>query len=168
MPGVRSSRLRDRQKEEREILVKKAFVEDIIHENTHLTSLLQKNSSYRAVSWDLEMLPFSPGGSDLVNGVIDMSRPKKSISSETTHKHELSNQDLYLEYVDDADLSSEFQVDSGALPCVACGLLGFPFMSVVQPSKKALEGILHARPTECNSSLLSNRMVDVSVSGNHS
>ncbi|XP_017247322.1 lysine-specific demethylase ELF6 [Daucus carota subsp. sativus] len=164
MPGVRSSRLRDRQKEEREILVKKAFVEDIIHENTHLTSLLQKNSSYRAVSWDLEMLPFSPGGSDLVNGVIDMSRPKKSISSETTHKHELSNQDLYLEYVDDADLSSEFQVDSGALPCVACGLLGFPFMSVVQPSKKALEGILHARPTECNSSLLSNRMVDVSVS----
>lgn len=165
MAGVRSSRLRDRQKEEREILVKKAFVEDIINENTKLTLLLQKNSSYRAVLWDLEMLPFSPGGSDLVNSITDMSRPKKNISTETNHKHELSKQDWYSELVDDADLSSEFQVDSGALPCVACGLLGFPFMSVLQPSKKALEGILSAHPVVSNSSLFFNRMVDVSVSG---
>lgn len=162
MAGVRSSRLRDRQKEEREILVKKAFVEDIINENTKLTLLLQKNSSYRAVLWDLEMLPFAPGGSDLVNSSTDMSRPRKNISTETNHKHEISKQYLYSEYVDDADLSSEFQVDSGALPCVACGLLGFPFMSVLQPSKKALEGFLSAH----NSSLFFNRMVDVSVSGN--
>ncbi|KAL8093246.1 lysine-specific demethylase ELF6 isoform X2 [Apium graveolens] len=158
--GVRSSRLRDRQKEEREILVKKAFVEDIINENTKLAVLLQKNSSYRAVLWDLEMLAFSPGGSDLVNSITDMSRLKKNISTETNHKH-----DLYSEYENDADLSSEFQVDSGALPCVACGLLGFPFMSVLQPSKKALEGILSAHPAMSNSSLFFNRMVDVSVSG---
>lgn len=161
MAGVRSSRLRDRQKEEREILVKKAFVEDIINENTKLTLLLQKNSSYRAVLWDLEMLPFSPGGSDLVNSITDMSRPKKNILTETNHKH-----DLYSEYADDADLSSEFQVDSGPLPCVACGLLGFPFMSVLQPSKRALEGILSAHPAVSNSSLFFNRMVDVSISGN--
>ncbi|KAK1355478.1 Lysine-specific demethylase se14 [Heracleum sosnowskyi] len=165
MAGVRSSRLRDRQKEEREVLVKKAFVEDIINENAKLTLLLQKNSSYRAVLWDLEMLPYSPGGSDLVNSITDMSRPKKNISTETNHKHELSKQDLYSECVDDADLSSEFQVDSGALPCVACGLLGFPFMSVLQPSKKALEGILSAHPVVSNSSLFFNPMVDVSVSG---
>lgn len=166
MAGVRSSRLRDRQKEEREILVKKAFVEDIINENTKLTFLLQKNPSHRVVLWDLEMLPFSPGGFDLVNSIIDMSRPKKNISTGTNHKHELSKQDLYLKYVDDADLSSELQVDSGALPCVACGLLGFPFMSVIRPSKKALEGILSAHLVESNSSLFFSRMDDDSVSGN--
>lgn len=164
MAGVRSSRLRNRQKEEREILVKKAFVEDIINENTKLTFLLQKNPSYRAVLWDLEKLPFSPGGSDLVNSIIDMSRPKKNILTETNHKQKLSKQDLYLDYVDDADLSSDLQVESGALPCVACGLLGFPFMSVVRPSKKALEGILSAHPVEPNSTLFFNRMDDDSVS----
>jgi hypothetical protein len=41
--------------------------------------------------------------------------------------------DLYME----DDLSCDFQVDSGTLACVACGILGFPFMSVVQPSERA-------------------------------
>ncbi|KAL8131625.1 hypothetical protein AgCh_007536 [Apium graveolens] len=103
------------------------------------------------------MLAFSP---DLVNSITHMSRLKKNISTETNHEH-----DLYSEYVNDADLSSEFQVDYGALPCVACGLLGFPFMYVLRPSKKALEGILSAHPAVSNSSLFFNRMVDVSVLG---
>lgn len=42
--------------------------------------------------------------------------------------------DLYME---GNDLSCDFQVDSGTLACVACGILGFPFMSVVQPREKA-------------------------------
>jgi hypothetical protein len=60
--------------------------------------------------------------------------------------HEMS---LYMETLDDLylggdDLSCDFQVDSGTLACVACGILGFPFMCVIQPSEKASMELLPA------------------------
>jgi hypothetical protein len=34
------------------------------------------------------------------------------------------------------------RVDSGSLTCVACGILGYPFMAILQPSEEALMQIL--------------------------
>lgn len=145
LPGARSSRLKDRQKEERELSVKKAFIEDILKENHLLTILLQKNPSYRVVLWDVDLLPASSKDSELCSTVVTDGTQTR----EDSHLDNCSNQDLYTQmslymdtitdfYVDDADdIQNDYQVDSGTLPCVACGILGFPFMAVVQPSEQA-------------------------------
>ncbi|KAL3520728.1 hypothetical protein ACH5RR_018877 [Cinchona calisaya] len=150
LPGARSSRLKDRQKEERELSVKKAFIEDILKENRLLTILLQKNPSYRVVLWDVALLPASNKGTELCSGVDSDGMDTR----EDNHPDKCDNQDLYTQmslymdsltdfYVDDADdLQNDYQVDSGTLPCVACGILGFPFMAVVQPSEQASRELL--------------------------
>ncbi|KAL3523473.1 hypothetical protein ACH5RR_016307 [Cinchona calisaya] len=150
LPGARSSRLKDRQKEEREFLVKKAFVEDILKENHLLTILLQKNPSFRVVLWNLDLLPASSKDSELCS-TNDTDGIK---TRENNHSDKRENQDLYTEmslymdtvtdsYVDDIDyIQNDYQVDSGTLPCVACGILGFPFMAVVQPSEEASRDLL--------------------------
>ncbi|XP_022863645.1 probable lysine-specific demethylase ELF6 [Olea europaea var. sylvestris] len=148
LPGVRSSRHRDRQKEEREFLVKKAFIEDILNENNLLTILLQRNSLYRVVLWDLELLPSSSKESESGNGVDAAI----STSSEKAYPENDDNQDHFSQLtscinavdfdLDDDDLAYDFHMDSGTLPCVACGILGFPFMAVVQPSVEASKTLL--------------------------
>ncbi|CAH1438414.1 unnamed protein product [Lactuca virosa] len=125
LPGIRSSRLKDRQKEERELLVKKEFIEDILKENKLLTCILNRSSSYHAVLWDLDSL--SPS-------VINNS----TIINPQTEKFHVEKDNEKLVHVEDEDMSSDFQIDSGTLPCVACGVLGYPFMSVIQPSPKVL------------------------------
>lgn len=124
LPGIRSSRLKDRQKEEREMLVKREFIEDIIKENKLLTCILNRSSSYHTVLWDLEAL--SP------------SVHKESDPTDNTVKVPSENNNETLVHVEDEDMSSDFQIDSGTLPCVACGVLGYPFMSIIQPSAKVL------------------------------
>lgn len=151
LPGVRSSRLRDRQKEERELMVKKGFVEDILRENNMLSVLLEKESSCRAVLWNPDMLSYSSNSQVANKNSAFPTSPRENVSynhiesldsnvknmqnfiDEMTLDLETMN-DIYLE---SDDLSCDFQVDSGTLACVACGILGFPFMSVVQPSEKA-------------------------------
>lgn len=174
LPGVRSSRLRDRLKEERELLVKKAFVEDILNENNMLAYLLKKRSSYQAVLWDIDSLASSIKGSDCIGAVVSAIH-SEDVNTKTDNQ-QIFRQSLYMESlnnynVEDDDLSSDFQVDSGALPCVACGVLGFPFMSVIQPSVEASiniftsssQGVSHL--AESNFSLVPNSMVDASNSG---
>lgn len=150
LPGARSSRLKDRQKEERELSVKNAFVEDILKENHMLTMLLQKNPSYRVVLWNVDLLPSSIKDSELCS-TINTDGTK---TREYNHPGKCDSQDLYTQmslymdavtdfYVDDADdIQNDYQVDSGTLPCVACGILGFPFMAVVQPSEQASRDLL--------------------------
>lgn len=160
LPGARSSRLRDRQKEERELSVKKAFIEDILEENNLLTILLGKNSSYHAVLWDLDLLP-SPNKDSQVcsdSAAVVTITPGEAVCYEDKNNHDLfSEMSLYMErvndlFLDDDDLSSDFQIDSGTLACVACGILGFPFMAVVQPSETAsmdlLPDVAFSKPAE--------------------
>lgn len=160
LPGARSSRLRDRQKEERELSVKKAFIEDILEENNLLTILLGKNSSYHAVLWDLDLLP-SPNKDSQVcsdSAAVVTTTPGEAVCYEDKNNHDLfSEMNLYMErvndlFLDDDDLSSDFQIDSGTLACVACGILGFPFMAVVQPSETAsmdlLPDVAFSKPAE--------------------
>lgn len=127
LPGIRSSRLKDRQKEERELLVKKEFIDDILKENKILHSILQRDSSYHAVMWDLESLsPSVIKESDVTNTENIQIQKEDYLDPET------------LAHIEDDDMSSDFQTDSGTLPCVACGVLGYPFMSVIQPSAKVV------------------------------
>ncbi|KAK9283768.1 hypothetical protein L1049_012020 [Liquidambar formosana] len=156
LPGARSSRLRDRQKEERELSVKKAFIEDMLNENNLLTVLLGKGSIFHAVLWDPESLPSPSKESQLPSGAATVdTMPGENVTN--VHSENDNNQNdlfdemsLYMETVndlyldDDDDLSCDFQVDSGTLACVACGILGFPFMSVVQPSERASMELLPA------------------------
>ncbi|KAK2968172.1 hypothetical protein RJ640_018265 [Escallonia rubra] len=151
LPGARSSRLRDRLKEERELSVKKAFLEDILNENNLLTILLRRSSSYRAVLWDLELLPSSTKDSGFCSSLAAVATsPQENVCSDNINNQDHFRQmSLYMQkvndlYVEDDDLSHDFELDSGTLPCVACGILGFPLMAVVQPSEKASADILHA------------------------
>ncbi|XP_034703749.1 probable lysine-specific demethylase ELF6 [Vitis riparia] len=154
IPGARSSRLKDRQKEERELLVKQAFIEDMLNENNLLSVLLGKGSTYRAVLWDPESLPSSKEPQLSTEITTVSTKPRENIS-QVENKDDSNQNDLfdkmslYIEnvndlYLDDDDLLCDFQVDSGTLACVACGILGFPFMSVVQPSDRASMEFLHA------------------------
>ncbi|KAK9168740.1 hypothetical protein Syun_000880 [Stephania yunnanensis] len=182
IPGARSSRLRDRQKDERELLVKKAFIDDMMNENNLLLALLAKDLTFRAVLWDPESLT-SPGKdcqspstanvdspvSLVGNNNIRICSSEERISSVENVQNNLSDastmsnagsliesnlgnscsshndrtrrykgklEDFYMEY---DDLPCGLHVDSGTLACIACGILGFPFMVVVQPSEKASE-----------------------------
>ncbi|KFK24872.1 putative lysine-specific demethylase elf6-like [Arabis alpina] len=154
LPGGRSSRLRDRQREEREFLVKKAFVEDILNENKNL-SVLHREPGFRLVMWDPYQLPrhsalalaaaetaFSSPAvakSELEDGHSGMQNKEKTTLLEELSLFMEKLNDVY--YDDDDGLLNDFQVDTGTLACVACGVLGFPFMSVVQPSEKALKDL---------------------------
>lgn len=151
IPGARSSRLKDRLREERELSVKKAFLEDILNENDLLSSLLRKESTIHAVIWNPHMLPSLSKGSQSPDGTAAISSSEK----ENSHHHSGNDSSINLfkemtmfmealndSYVDKDDLLFDFQVDSGTLPCVACGILGFPFMSVIQPSETASAALL--------------------------
>ncbi|KAH6827711.1 Zinc finger family protein / transcription factor jumonji family protein [Perilla frutescens var. hirtella] len=141
LPGVRSSRLRDRQKEERELSVKRAFIEDILRENSRLTVLLQRNSCYHAVLWDVDSLPSSSKDSDLCQDADAsvLTSAGENSPGKDDNAHDLNELNKYISAVgydlDDDDLAYDFQIESGTLPCVACGILGFPFMAVMQPSE---------------------------------
>ncbi|KAF8115291.1 hypothetical protein N665_0029s0126 [Sinapis alba] len=175
LPGGRSSRLRDRHREEREFLVKKAFVEDILNENKNLYVLLGE-PGFRLVMWDPDLLPrhsalalaaagdglatTAKAKSELENGHSGMENEEKTTLLEELSLFMEKLKDVY--YDDDDGQLNDFQIDSGTLPCVACGVLGFPFMSVVQPSENALkdlsdrQGEIDAREITAQSSEKSN------------
>ncbi|KAF3776846.1 Lysine-specific demethylase [Nymphaea thermarum] len=46
--------------------------------------------------------------------------------------------------------SAGLHLDSGALECVACGILGFPCMAVIQPSNEAIKGFFPDLEEESN------------------
>lgn len=151
LPGVRSSRLKDRQKEERELLVKKAFIEDMLKENKLLTCLLQKSTSYRVVEWDLQSLASLAKGHNLLSSIdIVATSSRENDFPEKANNQDLCTQmNIYMDaiddfYADDDGFLSDFQIDSGALPCVACGILGFPYMVIIQPSEKASKDLLNS------------------------
>eukprot|EP00256_Glycine_max_P059632 XP_014628228.1 probable lysine-specific demethylase ELF6 isoform X2 [Glycine max] len=151
LPGVHSSRLRDRQKEEREFLVKQAFIEDMLQENKLLSILLGKEATKKAVLWNADLLPDSSKDFQLPDltsttgtSMADMSN---IISAEKSSHYLLDEMSLYMENLTNLDLGGDdlpchFQTDSGALACVGCGILGFPFMTVIQPTKKLIMELL--------------------------
>lgn len=165
--------MRDRQKEERELLVKRAFIEDILHENSRLTVLLQRNSSYHAVLWDVESMPSSSKESELCKDDASVLTSAREDSPENDNNvHDVNQLSKYISAVgfdlDDDDLAYDFQIESGTLPCVACGILGFPFMAVVQPSEVASTNLLLMDPlaVSVESGLTDlNNMVEGSTEG---
>ncbi|TKY51603.1 lysine-specific demethylase ELF6 [Spatholobus suberectus] len=145
LPGVRSSRLRDRQKEEREFLVKQAFIEDMLQENKLLSVLLRKEATKKAVLWSADLLPDSSKDfwlPDLTSTTGTSMADMSNISSAEKSSHYLLDEmSLYMENLSNLDFGGDdlpchFQTDSGALACVGCGILGFPFMTVIQPTEK--------------------------------
>ncbi|CAI8604123.1 unnamed protein product [Vicia faba] len=154
LPGVRSSRLRDRQKEGREILVKQAFIEDMLQENKLLSILLGKEATKQVVLWNADLLPDSGKYRQLpdlasTSGtyMTDMSNDNISSADKSSHSL-LDDMSLYMENLTDLydgcddSLPCHFQTDSGALACVGCGILGFPFMTLIQPTEKSIMELL--------------------------
>lgn len=138
--------------------MKKAFVEDILNENKNVSVLLRE-PGFRLVMWDPDLLPrqsalalAAAGGTaafavtppavaknEIEEGHSEMQNEKKTTLLEELSSYMEKLNDVY--YDDDDGLLNDFQVDTGTLACVACGVLGFPFMSVVQPSAKALQDL---------------------------
>nr|XP_027189002.1 probable lysine-specific demethylase ELF6 isoform X2 [Cicer arietinum] len=154
LPGVRSSRLRDRQKEEREFQVKQAFIEDMLQENKLLSTLLGKEATEQVVLWNADLLPDSGKYRQLpdlasTSGTYTVDTSNDNISSADKSSHCLLDEmNLYMENLTDFDVGCDdlpchFQTDSGALVCVGCGILGFPFMAVIQPTEKLIMELLH-------------------------
>lgn len=140
--------------------MKKAFIEDILIENNTLSVLVGKDTSYSAVFWNADSLlcpnkePLSPSTAANVGTVstenISLVCPdpyNKDINYGNDNNLLSDDIELYMNnltelYMDSDDLSCDFQIHSGTLACVACGILGYPFMSVVQPSEKASLNLL--------------------------
>lgn len=166
--GIRTSRLRDRIKEERELLVKQEFLQDMISENELLCSFLKKKLIDSAVLWEPDLLPSAtslhscssgpkaPWKADDVHSVEPIPKEDSSsdgIASIAGIQPKCMSMDSKLadavsapeghkldtDTDDEGDLPFDLSIDSGSLTCVACGILGFPFMAILQPSKKALE-----------------------------
>ncbi|WVY97939.1 hypothetical protein V8G54_030090 [Vigna mungo] len=146
MSFISSSRLRDRQKEEREFLVKQAFIEDMLQENKLLSILLGKEAAKRAVLWNAELLPDSSKGFQLpdltsTTGTSVANMPNISSAKKSGHYLLDDEMSLYMDSLNNIDIGGDdlpyhFETDSGALACVGCGILGFPFMAVIQPTEK--------------------------------
>lgn len=132
--------------------MKKAFVEDILNENKNLSVLLGEPGS-RLVMWDPDLLPrhsvlaLAATGVATTPAVSSPAEAKSEIENKEENPSLLEELSLFMEklkdvyYDDDDGQLNDFQIDSGTLPCVACGVLGFPFMSVVQPSENALKDL---------------------------
>lgn len=176
LPGARSSRMRDRQKERRELSVKNAFLDDILSENKLLTIVLEKSGSNRVVLWDLESLHYLAKVPELCSpSTTVVTAPKDGVSSENKKNQDLlRDMSVYMEtmndlYMDDNDLSGDFQLDSGSLSCVACGILGFPFMTLVQPSERAsvnlLQDVAMLKDDNSHFTLAANGKVDLVSDG---
>ncbi|MCL7042537.1 hypothetical protein MKW94_025569 [Papaver nudicaule] len=161
LPGAWSSRLRDRQKEERELVVKKAFIDDMVSESNLLLDFLGKQSTSYVVTWDSELLPStikdsqsSPSPSTFRESCLLVDGEKDSDTHNPVDENivrscdnPVAQTELPMEtgeglYENDNELPCGLHLDSGALACVACGILGFPFMSIVQPSHCASEKLL--------------------------
>jgi len=144
---MRSSHLKDHLKEERELLVNRAFIEDVLKENRLLNILSERYVAFRAVLWHHNLLPafgrnaISETGTTL-DSILDKDNEQLVTSVKNSNQnglvhHLTSSAETVNDSCNDDDLSSNFQVDSRALPCVACRILGSSPMSVIQPSLKA-------------------------------
>ncbi|OEL38975.1 Lysine-specific demethylase SE14 [Dichanthelium oligosanthes] len=173
LSGLRMSRLRDRRKEERELLVKQEFLQDMISENKLLCSFLKKKSINDVVLWEPDLLPSSTALNSCSSG--SKAPEKKSedscrIESSQCNYKDNSTSDGSVRMIgtqtkcmsgnskssdsasacmekpdtdidDEDDLPFDLSIDSGSLTCVACGILGYPFMAILQPSRETLERI---------------------------
>ncbi|KAG8073479.1 hypothetical protein GUJ93_ZPchr0006g41415 [Zizania palustris] len=164
--GNRTSR-RDRKKEERELLVKQEFLQDMISENELLCSFLEKKLINNVVLWEPDLLPSltAPHSCSSCSKAPEMmgedgpriesvqSNSKDNSSSDGTafmtgskskglsmHRNYASEGEK-LDADGEDGLPFDLSIDSGSLSCVACGILGYPFMVVLQPSRKVLEEI---------------------------
>ncbi|KAL6902365.1 hypothetical protein ACP4OV_005241 [Aristida adscensionis] len=170
LSGIRTSRLRDRRKEDKELFVKHEFLQDMISENKLLCSFMKKKSIDSVVLWEPDLLPSSAavhllpsgskapekkpedgrtiesnkkdisssGGTACMIGTQTKCMSSNSKSSDGTSASEVKPD---ADPDDEDDLPFDLSIDSGSLTCVACGILGYPFMAILQPSRKALEGI---------------------------
>ncbi|AQL09586.1 putative lysine-specific demethylase ELF6 [Zea mays] len=171
LSGIRS-RLRDRKKEERELLVKQEFLQDMISENKLLCSFLEKKSIRHVVLWEPDLLPSSTAlhscssgskapekksedgcriessergtkdnSSDGSAHMIGAQTKFMSGNSKSSGTASASMDEVNADTDDEDDLPFDLSIDSGSLTCVACGILGYPFMAILQPSREVLEGI---------------------------
>lgn len=171
LSGIRS-RLRDRKKEERELLVKQEFLQDMISENKLLCSFLEKKSIGHVVLWEPDLLPSSTAlhscssgskapekksedgcriessergtkdnNSDGSAHMIGVQTKFMSANSKSSGTASASMDEVNADTDDEDDLPFDLSIDSGSLTCVACGILGYPFMAILQPSREVLEGI---------------------------
>ncbi|TVU48357.1 hypothetical protein EJB05_07991, partial [Eragrostis curvula] len=169
LSGSRTSRSRDRRKEERELFVKQEFLRDMISENKFLCSFLKKKPVNNVVLWEPDLLPSlhsCSSGSKVLDKKSEggyriesqqCNHKDNSSSDGTGTQSESMSTDSKPSYAtaaseeeqlegdadDEGDLPFDLSIDSGSLTCVACGILGFPFMAILQPSREALEGISH-------------------------
>ncbi|KAE8682054.1 Acyl-CoA N-acyltransferases (NAT) superfamily protein [Hibiscus syriacus] len=112
--------------------------------------------------WDPLLLPCVRKDSELPSGTAtDSTMLQENVSDihsedKSNQKNLLDEMSFYMEnlnylYSNDDDLTCDLQVDSGTLACVACGILGYPFMSVVQPCEGATMELIPANHLSCQS-----------------
>ncbi|KAL7228661.1 hypothetical protein ACSBR2_007379 [Camellia fascicularis] len=130
---------------------------------TKISSERSPEGRERAVIlWDLESLPSPSKESERCIATV-VTTPREDVCSE--NKNIETMDDLY---VNDDDFSCDFEVDSRTLACVACGIRGFPFMCVVQPSERVSMSLLQdvgvSKPLGCHSHPVLHDMIEGFIS----
>lgn len=154
-------------------MVKRAFLDDMINEHNILNDLLGKKSTKQAVYWDANMLhmsSISDTGHSLAPFLASCEQPglliakevldtqvNESVSVEKITQEFISSDDkkkaeqydnVMIDqssiYVVNDELPYGLDVNAGSLACVACGILGYPFMSILQPSERAAKELTGA------------------------
>ncbi|XP_042432022.1 lysine-specific demethylase SE14-like [Zingiber officinale] len=213
LPGGRSSRLRDRRREEKEVLVKKAFLEDMMSESNLLFALLSKAAISSVILWEPESLPSACPSAPLQSsplspkackpttddgcgiqrdsesrGTLSFDHEGDTCCTQYTHEStsnfartsspcimsaEASENAFQADWInsqvkamdnkdfDEIDLPCGLNVDSGSLACVACGILGYPFMAILQPSEMACMKLFPSNLDEFNTVLDKSLNVNV-------
>ncbi|KAL2249265.1 UNVERIFIED_CONTAM: putative lysine-specific demethylase ELF6 [Sesamum indicum] len=118
---------------------------------SRLSSEFKEYNWTMGVLWDVESMPSSSKESEPCKETdVALTSAEKDSPQNNDDIHDLSQLSKYIGAVgfdlNDDDLAYDFQIESGTLPCVACGILGFPFMTVVQPSEVASTNLLLMDP----------------------
>jgi len=172
----RSSRLRDKKKNESEIMIKETFVGSVIENNNYLSILLDKSScviipeiEFPLPSFPTMMVPEVTVKQALIAGPCSNSQKKdEDMLASATTSSVCNGRKLYETKFGTVNssaflLNPEVQsgviekgrshqggglLDQGRLPCVQCGILSYACVAIIQPKEAAV----HVISQECMSS----------------
>jgi hypothetical protein len=165
----RSSRLRDKKKNEGEIMIKETFVGSVIENNNFLSILLDKGPCIVIpeiefpLPWTVPEVTVNQG---LDATICNISKPKsEGMLDDACNRRKLYetkfgtfNSTAFCLSTPDiqsgvSGKSRSHQgvglLDQGRLPCVQCGILSFACVAIVQPKEAAVQYIISR---ECTSS----------------
>jgi hypothetical protein len=165
----RSSRLRDKKKNEGEIMIKETFVGSVIENNNFLSILLDKGPCIVIPEIEFPLPSIVPEVTVkqcLDASICNISQPKSedmlddACNRRKLYETKFGTVNSTAFCLSTPDIQSGVSgksrshqrvglLDQGRLPCVQCGILSFACVAIVQPKEAAVQCVISR---ECTSS----------------